>query len=129
MTTDADSGLEKPARGGGKRADSRVEAGRDKVFLRMAPPPRFSAVKAVSDCRSERGSEKGGMPDRALLSTKAIPARDRLIFALDVPTPEAALDWIERLGEAVMFYKLGLEFAMSGHYFELLAELRRRQKK
>jgi orotidine-5'-phosphate decarboxylase len=55
--------------------------------------------------------------------------RDRLIFALDVPTKEEALAWIDRLGDAVTFYKLGLEFCMSGQYFEVLAELRRRGKK
>ena len=50
------------------------------------------------------------MSDRSLLSTKPIDPRDRLIFALDVPTKEHALDWIERLGEAVSFYKLGFQF-------------------
>ena len=69
------------------------------------------------------------MLDRPLLSAKAIPPRDRLIFALDVPTLEEAVSWIERLDESVTFYKLGLEFAMSGHYFELLTELLRRRKK
>jgi orotidine-5'-phosphate decarboxylase len=65
----------------------------------------------------------------SLLSTKPIPARDRLIFALDVPTIADAREWVKRLGDAVTFYKLGLEFAMSGHYFELLAELRAVGKK
>ena len=58
-----------------------------------------------------------------------IPARDRLIFALDVPTRSAALEWIDRLGDAVTFYKLGLEFCMSGEYFQVLDELRGRGKK
>jgi len=57
------------------------------------------------------------------LSTKPISPRDRLIFALDVSTIGEAREWVDRLGDAVTFYKLGLEFAMSGHYFELLAEL------
>ncbi len=59
----------------------------------------------------------------AILSTKPINPRDRLIFALDVPTKEDALAWIERLGDAVTFYKLGLEFCMSGRYFEVLETL------
>jgi orotidine-5'-phosphate decarboxylase len=59
-----------------------------------------------------------------LLSAKPIPARDRLIFALDVSTLEEAREWITRLSDAVSFYKVGLEFAMSGHYFELLNELK-----
>ena len=69
------------------------------------------------------------MPADTLLSTKPIAERDRLIFALDVPTLPDALAWIERLGDAVTFYKLGLEFCMSGSYFELLTELRARGKK
>ena len=65
----------------------------------------------------------------SLLSTKAIDPRDRLIFALDVPTLDEARAWIERLGDAVTFYKIGLEFCMSGDYFALLAELKGRGKK
>jgi orotidine-5'-phosphate decarboxylase len=65
----------------------------------------------------------------SLLSTKAIDPRDRLIFALDVPTLDEARAWIERLGDTVTFYKIGLEFCMSGDYFTLLAELKERGKK
>jgi orotidine-5'-phosphate decarboxylase len=69
------------------------------------------------------------MPTDSLLSTKAIDPHDRLIFALDVPTLAEARVWIELLGEAVTFYKIGLEFCMSGDYFALLAELKGRGKK
>ena len=69
------------------------------------------------------------MTDLPLLSTKSMDPRDRLIFALDVPTLKEARDWVERLGDAVTFYKLGLEFCMSGDYFALLEELRARGKK
>jgi len=69
------------------------------------------------------------MDDSSLFPTKPIAPRDRLIFALDVPTKALALEWIDRLGDAVTFYKLGLEFAMSGSYFEVLEELRARGKK
>lgn len=55
--------------------------------------------------------------------------RDRLIFALDVPTFEEGIAWIDRLGDAVTFYKVGLEFCMGGRYFELLEELHRRGKR
>src|SRR6187399_713298 len=58
-----------------------------------------------------------------MLSTKSIPQRDRLIFALDVPTIDEARAWVEQLGDSVTYYKLGLEFCMGGRYFELLAEL------
>jgi orotidine-5'-phosphate decarboxylase len=49
-----------------------------------------------------------------------IAARERLIFALDVPDARAARGFIERLGDSVCFFKLGLELFMAGGYFELL---------
>lgn len=58
-----------------------------------------------------------------------IPVRERLIFALDVPSLEDARGLISRLGNSVEFYKLGLEVFLSGHYFELLAELKGQGKK
>jgi orotidine-5'-phosphate decarboxylase len=58
-----------------------------------------------------------------------IPHRERLIFALDVPDQASAMRLIEQLGDAVQFYKLGLEMFLSGYYFELLAELKRRNKR
>lgn len=69
------------------------------------------------------------MTDTALLSTRPIDPRDRLIFALDVATKEEAFEWVDRLGDAVVFYKLGLEFCMSGHYFEVMEALLARGKK
>jgi len=60
---------------------------------------------------------------------KNIPVRDRLIFALDVPTVEEAKQWVNRFGDAVCFYKLGLELFMSGSYFELVDWLQQRNKK
>ena len=54
------------------------------------------------------------------LTPKPIPPRDRLIFALDVADPDAARRLADTLGDAVNFYKLGLELFMSGGYFELL---------
>jgi len=50
----------------------------------------------------------------------AVPARERLIFAMDVPTADAARRLADTLGESVAFYKLGLELFMSGGAFELL---------
>lgn len=57
-----------------------------------------------------------------------IPARDRLIFALDVSSAEEARHYIEQLGDAVNFYKLGLQLFMAGGYFELLTQLRDKHK-
>jgi orotidine-5'-phosphate decarboxylase len=58
-----------------------------------------------------------------------IPNRERLIFALDVPSLEEARTLIFRLGDSIDFYKLGLEVFLSGHYFELMAELKGKGKK
>lgn len=41
-------------------------------------------------------------------------ARDRLIVALDVPNVAEARALVDRLGDAVSFYKVGLELVMSG---------------
>jgi len=60
---------------------------------------------------------------------KAIPSKDRLIFAMDVPDCERARELAEELGDAVTFYKIGLELMMSGGYFELLDWLLARDKK
>jgi orotidine-5'-phosphate decarboxylase len=64
-----------------------------------------------------------------LLSPKQIPVRERLIFALDVPTIEQAKEWVERLGDSVIFYKLGLQIFMAGDYYELVDWLLARGKK
>jgi orotidine-5'-phosphate decarboxylase len=57
------------------------------------------------------------------LSARPIPPRERLIVALDVPTAADARRLVATLGDAVVFYKLGLELATSGAYFELAEEL------
>jgi orotidine-5'-phosphate decarboxylase len=45
---------------------------------------------------------------------------ERLIVALDVASAKDAQALVERLGEAVRFYKVGLELFMAGGYFELV---------
>lgn len=60
---------------------------------------------------------------------KSIPPRDRLIFALDVPTRADATEWVERLGDAISFYKIGMELLTSGDYFAVLGDLAARGKK
>jgi len=62
-------------------------------------------------------------------STRRIANRERLIFALDVPDLPGAKQLVARLGDAVVFYKIGLELATSPHYFELLRWLIDRDKK
>ncbi len=58
------------------------------------------------------------------LSQNPVPLRERLIFAMDVPDSEAALALADTLGDAVSFYKLGLELFMDGGYFQLVEQLR-----
>jgi len=54
------------------------------------------------------------------VAAESISLSERLIFALDLPDPGSARKMVKQLGDAVHFYKLGLELAMSGGYFELL---------
>ena len=49
-------------------------------------------------------------------------ARERLIVALDVPSPDAARALIDRLGDSVGVYKIGLELLFSGG-FQLARDL------
>jgi len=69
------------------------------------------------------------MNAKSQLSDKQIPARERLIFALDVPTVAEAKEVVEKLGESVLFYKLGLQLFMAGGYYELIEWLRKLGKK
>lgn len=65
----------------------------------------------------------------SLLSTKSIPPNERLIVALDVDGAAEARALVDRLGDAVVFYKLGLQLFMSDGYFGLADELRRAGKR
>jgi orotidine-5'-phosphate decarboxylase len=51
---------------------------------------------------------------------KHIPRDERLIAALDVASAEQAKSLVERLGDSVRFYKVGLELFMAGGMFELI---------
>ena len=62
------------------------------------------------------------------LSRKNIPSRERLIFALDVPTVAEGKQWVEKLGDSVVFYKLGLQLFMAGGYYEFIDWLAARGK-
>ena len=54
---------------------------------------------------------------------------ERLIFALDVPGRAEAVEWIDRLGDSVRFYKIGMELLASGEYFQVLDLLGQRGKR
>jgi len=63
------------------------------------------------------------------VNDKTIRARDRLIFAMDVPDSNRARSLTDELGDAVSFYKIGLELMMSGGYFDLLDWMLAKDKK
>jgi orotidine-5'-phosphate decarboxylase len=63
------------------------------------------------------------------LSTKAIPVRERLIMALDLPSISEAQAMVEELDDSVIFYKVGMELFMSGDYFGFIEWLKERDKK
>jgi orotidine-5'-phosphate decarboxylase len=44
----------------------------------------------------------------------ALDARERLIVALDLPSVEAAEKMVARLGDSVLFYKIGYQLAFAG---------------
>jgi len=58
-----------------------------------------------------------------------IPRAERLIAALDVPTAAEARALVERLGDTVRFYKVGLELFSPPGCFELVAWLAERGHK
>ncbi|MGH8456525.1 MAG: orotidine-5'-phosphate decarboxylase [Stenotrophobium sp.] len=60
---------------------------------------------------------------------KIIPVGERLIVALDVPEAAQAQALVNRLGDAVSFYKIGLELCMAPGFFDLLDWLRGKNKK
>jgi orotidine-5'-phosphate decarboxylase len=60
---------------------------------------------------------------------KRIAPRDRLIVALDVPGYDEAIAMVDRLGESVTFYKVGLEVLMSGDYLRVVDALQSAGKK
>jgi orotidine-5'-phosphate decarboxylase len=63
------------------------------------------------------------------LSTAALAPADRLIFALDVPNESEAIALVDRLGDSVTFYKLGLQLFMAEGYWRLVDALKQRGKR
>ena len=59
----------------------------------------------------------------------SIAPRDRLIVALDVPEADDARALVERIDDGATFYKIGMELCMAPGFFELLAWLRKQDKK
>ncbi len=69
------------------------------------------------------------MTNSIFISSKPIPSRERLIMALDVSSISEAQALVEELGDAVIFYKVGMELFMTGDYFGFIEWLQARQKK
>lgn len=67
----------------------------------------------------------GTSPRNALV----LGPRERLIFALDAGDHDDALAWVDRLGDSVSFYKIGMELLASGDYFRVLDALAQRDKR
>jgi orotidine-5'-phosphate decarboxylase len=63
------------------------------------------------------------------VAPKRIPRQERLIAALDVPDTEQARALVQRLGDSVTFYKVGLELFMAGGVFEFIEWLTKRGSK
>ncbi len=66
---------------------------------------------------------------QSFISSKPIPANERLIMALDLPSIEQAQKLVEELGDSVVFYKVGMELFMCGDYFGFIEWLKQRNKK
>src|SRR6266446_3290791 len=60
---------------------------------------------------------------------KTIPRAERLIAALDVAGVEEAKALVQRLGDSVSFYKVGLELFMADGFFGFIDWLARQRKK
>ena len=56
----------------------------------------------------------------------AIPARHRLIVALDLPNAATALQLVDAIGDAAVFYKVGLELFAAGDGRRLVDALKKR---
>ena len=51
---------------------------------------------------------------RKVSDRRPLPARDRLIVALDIPDSAEARSMVERIGDSAVFYKIGMELAYGG---------------
>ncbi len=50
------------------------------------------------------------------MQRKNIPLNERIIFALDVDSPEKAQEWVTKLESHVKFYKVGLQLFLAGWF-------------
>lgn len=85
----------------------------------------------IGCARAATGGQLMTGATRALSDTHAqvLPAKERLIVALDVPTVETASDIVHRLGSAVSFYKVGPHLQFAKGMAEFARDLVVREKK
>ncbi|MHC1729124.1 MAG: orotidine-5'-phosphate decarboxylase [Syntrophobacteraceae bacterium] len=62
------------------------------------------------------------------MQRKDIPLNERLIFALDVGSKGEAVAWVEKLGDHIKFYKVGLQLFLAG-WFPVIDEITKRGHK
>ncbi len=62
---------------------------------------------------AEKMDRQGGA-EAGAAGRRLAEARERLIVALDLPTLDAARALVERLGDEVAFYKIGLGLQLAG---------------
>jgi orotidine-5'-phosphate decarboxylase len=58
------------------------------------------------------------------MALKDIPLNERIIFALDVDSPEEARYWVDHLGSHIHFFKVGLQLFIAGwfHVIDMITE-------
>jgi orotidine-5'-phosphate decarboxylase len=101
---------------------------RDSLIKRSDNPP-FRVVITKTGGQADDRIHRAFNLTRTTVTPKNIANEDRLIFALDVADSDSARALVDQLGDAVTFYKLGLELCMAGGYFELLDWMTARGKK
>ncbi len=48
------------------------------------------------------------------MNVTAVPLEERIIFALDVPDPRKALQWVDQLSDQIRMFKVGMELFFAG---------------
>jgi orotidine-5'-phosphate decarboxylase len=94
-----------------------------------AHPPRLAQINASRAAGDRlRATQGAAMPAAPLASQPSQAADPRLILPLDLPTRADAEAMVERLGDAVMFYKIGLQL-LAGGGMEMARDLKRQGRR
>jgi orotidine-5'-phosphate decarboxylase len=82
-----------------------------------------SGMHGLDGLESAPHNARRGMTTKDASKSTNTKPQDRIIVALDVPTPKDAMALVKKLDGKVSFYKVGLELLMAGGMRELLQEL------